>query len=188
MRPTCSNSRSPCLPTMRSGRRPLPRSRQVRRPIRRGPPRSPARSPATKLRTTSISGRAPRICSDIRDQVLSSYLREGRRVRPGAILFGDDMAPTRFLETDWGRRGIALLEGQFGSHVAMLARARGVPMVVGLGACGQRVAGPRCSTAKWRHRLQPTAGDSERSASRRALLASAAIDRIRACIEAGDDR
>jgi phosphotransferase system enzyme I (PtsI) len=40
-----------------------------------------------------------------------------------------------FLETDWRNGGaIALTAGSPSSHVAMLARARGVPMVVGLGA------------------------------------------------------
>ena len=53
---------------------------------------------------------------------------------PGAILTGDDVTPTRFLETDWSRGGgVALSAGSATSHVAMLARARGVPMVVGLG-------------------------------------------------------
>ena len=45
------------------------------------------------------------------------------------------MTPTRFLETDWRHGGgIALSAGSAASHVAMLARSRGVPMVVGLGA------------------------------------------------------
>ena len=51
-----------------------------------------------------------------------------------AILVADDLAPSRFLEIDWKRSsGIALTGGSASSHVAMLARARGVPMVVGLG-------------------------------------------------------
>ena len=52
----------------------------------------------------------------------------------GAILFGEDITPTRFLETDWSHGGgIALTAGSTASHVAMLARSHGVPMVVGLG-------------------------------------------------------
>jgi phosphotransferase system enzyme I (PtsI) len=44
------------------------------------------------------------------------------------------MAPTAFLEADWSRGGaIVLASGSVTSHVAMLARARGIPMVVGLG-------------------------------------------------------
>jgi len=50
-----------------------------------------------------------------------------------AILVARDLAPSRFLATDWTGRGIALADGSPTSHVAMLARARGVPMVVGLG-------------------------------------------------------
>ncbi|TGQ65587.1 MAG: phosphoenolpyruvate--protein phosphotransferase [Mesorhizobium sp.] len=72
---------------------------------------------------------------DIRDQVLRALTDDGgSAVAAGAILYGDDIAPTRFLETDWSAGGgIALKAGSAASHVAMLARARGVPMVVGLG-------------------------------------------------------
>ena len=73
---------------------------------------------------------------DIRDQVLRALNEEGEVAAPlGAILYGEDIAPTRFLETDWSEGGgIALKSGSTASHVAMLARSRGVPMVVGLGA------------------------------------------------------
>jgi len=72
---------------------------------------------------------------DIRDRVLASLMGEDRAepVPPGAILIGEDVTPSRFLATDWSRGGaIALTQGSAASHVAMLARARGVPMVVGL--------------------------------------------------------
>ncbi|ESY68330.1 phosphoenolpyruvate--protein phosphotransferase [Mesorhizobium sp. M0051] len=73
---------------------------------------------------------------DIRDQVLRALTKDSDIQAPvGAILYGEDIAPTRFLETDWnGGGGIALEAGSTASHVAMLARSRGVPMVVGLGA------------------------------------------------------
>ncbi|MCX7303610.1 MAG: phosphoenolpyruvate--protein phosphotransferase [Hyphomicrobiales bacterium] len=72
---------------------------------------------------------------DIRQQVLDVLVSAGSRDAPaGAILVGDDIAPTRFLATDWSQGGgIALTAGSSASHVAMLARSRGVPMVVGLG-------------------------------------------------------
>ncbi|RVA29834.1 phosphoenolpyruvate--protein phosphotransferase, partial [Mesorhizobium sp. M7A.F.Ca.CA.004.11.2.1] len=72
---------------------------------------------------------------DIRDQVLRALSEVGNVEPPaGAILYGEDIAPTRFLETDWScGGGIALKAGSTASHVAMLARSRGVPMVVGLG-------------------------------------------------------
>lgn len=72
---------------------------------------------------------------DIRQQVLDALTPAvDRAAPPGAILFGEDIAPTRFLATDWSSGGgIALSKGSSASHVAMLARSRGVPMVVGLG-------------------------------------------------------
>jgi phosphotransferase system enzyme I (PtsI) len=74
---------------------------------------------------------------DIRDRVMRHLLGvASASAASGAVLWGDDLAPTRFLEADWTRGGaIALTGGSSTSHVAMLARARGVPMVVGLGAC-----------------------------------------------------
>ncbi|UVK43347.1 phosphoenolpyruvate--protein phosphotransferase [Mesorhizobium sp. AR07] len=80
---------------------------------------------------------------DIRDQVLRALTEDGEVQTPtGAILYGEDIAPTRFLETDWSKGGgIALRAGSTASHVAMLARSRGVPMVVGLGVAGLGVVG-----------------------------------------------
>ena len=80
---------------------------------------------------------------DIRQQVLDALTSAGdRSAPPGAILFGEDIAPTRFLATDWSAGGgIALSKGSSASHVAMLARSRGVPMVVGLGSAAKDVAG-----------------------------------------------
>jgi phosphotransferase system enzyme I (PtsI) len=75
---------------------------------------------------------------DIRKQVLSALVDGDEEAAPqGAILFGEDITPTRFLETDWNHGGgIALKAGSTASHVAMLARSHGVPMVVGLGDVG----------------------------------------------------
>lgn len=72
--------------------------------------------------------------SDIRDRVLENLLGGGGALPPaGAIYLGEDMQPSRFLACDWSAGGgIALTGGSPSSHVAMLARARGVPMVVGL--------------------------------------------------------
>ena len=80
---------------------------------------------------------------DIRDQVLRALSEDGEAATPpGAILYGDDIAPTRFLETDWSAGGgIALRAGSSASHVAMLARSRGVPMVVGLGTPAESATG-----------------------------------------------
>jgi len=72
---------------------------------------------------------------DIRDRVLNLLAgSKASRVPPGAIVFGRDLTPTQFLSTDWTDGGaIVLREGSPNSHVAMLARARGVPMIVGIG-------------------------------------------------------
>jgi len=80
---------------------------------------------------------------DIRDQVLRALSEDGEVTAPlGAILHGEDIAPTRFLETDWSKGGgIALRAGSTASHVAMLARSRGVPMVVGLRAPARKLTG-----------------------------------------------
>ena len=72
---------------------------------------------------------------DIRDRVLGalSGAAADSRLPPGAILVGEDLTPSRFLATDWsGGGGIALTRGSASGHVATLARARGVPMIVGL--------------------------------------------------------
>ena len=52
----------------------------------------------------------------------------------GSIVLADDLNPSAFLEWDWSTlRGLALRRGSATSHVAILARARGIPMIVGLG-------------------------------------------------------
>ncbi len=73
---------------------------------------------------------------DIRDRVLSHLTGDTivTTAIEGAILVADDLPPSRFLAIDWSAGGaLVLTAGSPTSHVAMLARARGVPMVVGLG-------------------------------------------------------
>jgi phosphotransferase system enzyme I (PtsI) len=75
--------------------------------------------------------------ADLRDRVLN-ILGGGEDPAPkiphGAVICADDLPPSRFLEIDWSAGGgLALLQGSPTSHVAMLARARGIPMVVQLG-------------------------------------------------------
>lgn len=73
--------------------------------------------------------------ADIRDRVLRNLAGAASETAPpGSILVGDDISPTRFLEADWSAGGgLALAGGSVTSHVAILARSRGVPMVIGLG-------------------------------------------------------
>jgi phosphotransferase system enzyme I (PtsI) len=73
---------------------------------------------------------------DVRDRVLAHLTGVGTAAIPrGAVVAGEDLTPSAFLAADWSAGGgIALAKGSPSSHVAMLARARGVPMVVGLGS------------------------------------------------------
>jgi phosphoenolpyruvate-protein phosphotransferase (PTS system enzyme I) len=82
---------------------------------------------------------------DIRERVLSALLGATSEpsVPPGAIVLGVDLTPSCFLATDWSPGGgIALTRGSASGHVATLARARGVPMIIGLdldlGSIGSR--------------------------------------------------
>jgi phosphotransferase system enzyme I (PtsI) len=75
--------------------------------------------------------------ADLRERVLN-VLRGGEgqplKIPGGAVVCAEDLPPSRFLEIDWSAGGgLALLRGSPTSHVAMLARARGIPMVVQLG-------------------------------------------------------
>jgi phosphoenolpyruvate-protein phosphotransferase (PTS system enzyme I) len=72
---------------------------------------------------------------DLRDEVHRRLCGAVSDAAPeGSVLAGDDVTPIRFLSVDWTRGGgIALRAGSPSSHVAMLARSRGVPMIVGLG-------------------------------------------------------
>src|ERR1700727_371773 len=81
---------------------------------------------------------------DIRDRVLG-HLAPGANAAPipgGSVVVATDLPLSRFLGIDWAQGGaIVLTEGSPTSHVAMLARARRVPMVVGLGAAADSMAG-----------------------------------------------
>ena len=72
---------------------------------------------------------------DIKNQVLRALNGEAPPDFPrGSIFVGRDIAPSVFLAHDWtGGGAVVLYGGSVASHVAMLARSRGVPMVVGVG-------------------------------------------------------
>ena len=74
--------------------------------------------------------------ADVRDRVLR-HLRGGgapAALPPGAIAVAPDLTPSQFLETDWSKGGgVVLATGAPPVTSAMLARARSIPMVVGLG-------------------------------------------------------
>jgi phosphotransferase system enzyme I (PtsI) len=73
---------------------------------------------------------------DLRDRVMAALAGGGPAMAPpaGAIVTARDLTPSRFLGLDWAALGGAALgAGSAASHVAMLARARGIPLVTGLG-------------------------------------------------------
>ena len=81
---------------------------------------------------------------DLRDRVLAclSGDEEDPPIVPGAVVAARDFPPSRFLSLDWSKGGaIILAGGSPTSHVAMLARARGVPMIVGLGVSALALTG-----------------------------------------------
>jgi phosphotransferase system enzyme I (PtsI) len=72
---------------------------------------------------------------DVRDRVLRHLTgaTPAYRAAPGSVLNAPDLPPSMFLSHDWSQGGaVVLAQGSTSSHVAMLARARGVPMVVGV--------------------------------------------------------
>jgi phosphotransferase system enzyme I (PtsI) len=71
---------------------------------------------------------------DMRDRVLRHIAgAAAMRIPAGAIVVASDLPPSRFLEIEWNGGGAALRDGSPNSHVAMLARSHGVPMIIGLG-------------------------------------------------------
>jgi phosphoenolpyruvate-protein phosphotransferase (PTS system enzyme I) len=76
---------------------------------------------------------------DLRDRVARA-LAPASGIRPilgqpAAIYADDELTPSRFLEIDWTRYvGAATRGGSAAGHVALLARARGTPLIVGLEA------------------------------------------------------
>ncbi|MDB5555909.1 MAG: ptsP [Rhizobium sp.] len=73
--------------------------------------------------------------TDIRDRVLRQLRGDDEEKIPESVIYiSDDITPSAFLFHDWKGGGIALRQGSATSHVAMLARQRGVPMIVGIGS------------------------------------------------------
>src|SRR5579862_3624380 len=70
---------------------------------------------------------------DLRDRVLRRLAGEVDQTVPsGVIVAAEDMPPSVFLATEWRDGGLVLRRGSPSSHVAILARSRGVPMIVGV--------------------------------------------------------
>ena len=145
---------------------------------------------------------------DLRDRVVGLICGEGQGSKmkaPDAIYVARDLAPSRFLETDWSRyRGAALMGGSASSHVAILARARGMPLLIGIGGAeaalrdgaeaildaedGRLIVDPAASTvARYRDRLAQRKEEAEQEA---AFLDGPAVTaggaRIQVCINVDD--
>ena len=72
---------------------------------------------------------------DLRGRVAMALAGDAHRdaLPESCIVIADELTPSRFLELDRGRLGaVATYSGSTASHVAMLARAHGVPMLVQL--------------------------------------------------------
>lgn len=72
--------------------------------------------------------------ADIRDRVMAVLTGAAAPQIPhGTIYFAEDIAPSLFLSHDWQGGGLALKHGSSTGHVSILARQRGIPVLVGLG-------------------------------------------------------
>ncbi len=80
---------------------------------------------------------------DLRDRVLTALggAEPEEEILPErAIVVAGELTPSRFLDLDWSRaRGVALAGGSANSHVAMLARARGIPLLINLASDPQDI-------------------------------------------------
>ena len=117
-------------------------------------------------RTAYFSARAADL-EDIRDRVLGHLApgADGAPIPGGSVVVAADLPLSRFLGIDWEQGGaIVLTEGSPTSHVAMLARARRVPMVVGLGSAADWMAGREAlvDAASGEVVLDPTRGHPHR--------------------------
>jgi phosphotransferase system enzyme I (PtsI) len=123
---------------------------------------------------------------DIRDRVmavLTGLSGEALVVPDNSILLAANLLPSQFLSAQWGTgSGIALTQGSPTSHVAMLARGRGLPMVVALEAGSLDLQGPAL--------LDGTAGmlvlapDHARVSAALVRLAADAVNRAETAIRA----
>jgi phosphoenolpyruvate-protein phosphotransferase (PTS system enzyme I) len=122
--------------------------------------------------------------ADLRDRVLRTLrggMDEAPKIPGGAVVCAEDLPPSRFLEIDWSNGGgVALLRGSPTSHVALLARSRGIPMVVQLGAVVERAQAALLDGERATLELDPSAQqidvfERRRDAHRKSRAAAHAI-------------
>ena len=76
-----------------------------------------------RARTTDLQDMCARV-----SRILCQQIQP--RIPLGAIVLADNLSPTTFIAHDWKNGGIALTGGSSSSHVAVLARQFGVPMLI----------------------------------------------------------
>ncbi len=117
--------------------------------------------------------------ADLRDRVLRTLSGVGEEpIPPDTIVVADDLSPARFLTASWVRSGIALHGATPAAHIAVLARSRGVPLIVGMGRSEGAMAGPALLDAtRGVLALSPSAETRQRfEADRKAAQARARRD------------
>ena len=128
-----SPSRLRSLKTIASFRRRWRGSMPATPPVWHGVLRSIRRSCHMMRPTIPISGRVGPTCAISGIACCDIWQANLDQIVPsGVILAADDMPPSIFLATDWRDGGLVLRRGSPSSHVAILARSRGVPMIVGV--------------------------------------------------------
>ena len=120
---------------------------------------------------------------DMRGRVLRALTNaEELEIPAGAVVLGTDLTPSQFLAADWRAGGAILLtEGSAQAHVAMLARARSVPMVIGLGRVPDGAREALVDGGSGQVVFDPDASDRQRFhlAQAAASAEAAAIDQFR---------
>jgi phosphotransferase system enzyme I (PtsI) len=119
--------------------------------------------------------------ADLKGRVLA-HLTGGAHhtaaVPDGAIVIARDLTPSAFLTLDWSRiAGAATVGGSPTSHVAILARARGVSLVVGLDAVPEHLPEGETAILDAATGTLDVAPSAAALASARDTLAAAAADR-----------
>ncbi|NKF22534.1 phosphoenolpyruvate--protein phosphotransferase [Solimonas marina] len=117
--------------------------------------------------------------NDLRDlerrmlRALGVGSQSGPALPDAAVVLADDLTPSEFSTLDAARlKGLCLIRGGVTSHVAIIARAQGVPVLVGLGDAAATCAdGATVIVDADRGRFE-FAPDGERLAAVRAELAS----------------
>ncbi|WP_069383461.1 phosphoenolpyruvate--protein phosphotransferase [Halomonas caseinilytica] len=131
---------------------------------------------AEQLRATGNALLAGRV-ADLRDlqrHVMAEFAEAGSAPLPdvpeGAILVADDLSPSQFVDlVERATAGLCLKGGGTTSHVAILARARGIPCLVAMGEALEGVVGECAVLDAHEGRLEPAPDEARLATIRDAL-------------------